>query len=72
MLKPITLLISERWPMPLSFVGRNRCLLLMAVGVSSNGKEEIMRYCYRCKKQTEHHMDHGNLKCSLCLWKRIN
>lgn len=31
-----------------------------------------MRYCYRCKKQTEHHMDNGVLKCSLCVWKRIN
>jgi ribosomal protein L37AE/L43A len=31
-----------------------------------------MRYCHRCKKQTEHHMDNGILKCALCMWKRIN
>jgi len=30
------------------------------------------RYCDRCGKQTEHHDDRGVLRCSLCVWKRIN
>lgn len=30
------------------------------------------RYCDRCKMETEHHDDRGVIKCSLCVWKRIN
>lgn len=30
------------------------------------------RYCGRCKKETEHHNDQGTLRCSLCVWKRLN
>jgi len=30
-----------------------------------------MRYCYRCKTKTEHHMHDGSLRCSLCVWKKF-
>jgi DNA-directed RNA polymerase subunit RPC12/RpoP len=40
-----------------------------------NGKTmtyKTMRFCSRCEKATEHHMNSGSLTCSLCAWKRLN
>ncbi len=31
-----------------------------------------MRYCGRCKRDTEHYLFDGRLTCKLCAWKRMN
>jgi hypothetical protein len=32
---------------------------------------KIVRYCFRCKMKTGHHMHNGLLRCSLCVWKKF-
>jgi len=32
----------------------------------------LKRYYTRCEKETEHHNHRGVLRCSLCVWKKLN
>lgn len=39
---------------------------------SKNRSRKIMRYCGRCKRNTEHYLFNGRMACKLCAFKRTN